>query len=158
MGWTKRQFVEAAFEEIGIASYSFDLMPEQLDSALRRLDAMLATWNARGLRLGYPLPSRPQNSDLDEDTNVPDSANEAIITNLAIRLAPGLGKAVSGETRGIASASYDSLLNSVAMPNEMSFPGTLPSGAGNRRRQSGEFIIGPAAPVLAGGDGEVILE
>lgn len=56
MGWTKRQFVTQAFEEIGLASYVFDLTPEQLDSALRRLDTMIASWNALGIRLGYPLP------------------------------------------------------------------------------------------------------
>jgi len=74
MGYSKRQFVTAAFEEIGLASYVFDLNPEQMESALRRLDAMMADWNAKGIRLGYPLPSSPQNSDLDEQTNVPDSA------------------------------------------------------------------------------------
>ena len=35
MGYSKRQFVAAAFEEIGLASYVFDLQPEQLQSALR---------------------------------------------------------------------------------------------------------------------------
>ena len=48
MGWTKRQFVAQAFEEIGLASYVFDLTPEQLQSALRRLDTMMAAWNALG--------------------------------------------------------------------------------------------------------------
>jgi hypothetical protein len=42
MGYKKRQFISAAFEEIGLASYVFDLQPEQLESALRRLDAMIA--------------------------------------------------------------------------------------------------------------------
>ena len=88
MGWTKRQFIEQAFDEIGLASYAFDLGPEQMQSALRRLDTMLAAWNALGIRLAYPLPSSPQDSDLDEQTNVPDSSNEAIYTNLAIKLAP----------------------------------------------------------------------
>ena len=31
MGWTKREYVEQAFEEIGLASYVFDLTPEQFD-------------------------------------------------------------------------------------------------------------------------------
>ena len=75
MGYTKRQFISAAFEEIGLASYVFDLQPEQLESALRRLDAMMADWNAKGIRLGYPLPSSPQDSSLDEETLVPDSAS-----------------------------------------------------------------------------------
>lgn len=72
MGYSKRQFVAAAFEEIGLASYVFDLQPEQLQSALRRLDAMIADWNGKGIRLGYPLPGSPQYSDLDEPSEVPD--------------------------------------------------------------------------------------
>ena len=40
MGWTKRQFVTQAFEEIGLAAYVFDLQPQQLDSALRKLNAV----------------------------------------------------------------------------------------------------------------------
>ena len=47
MGYTKRQFVTAALEEIGLASYVFDLQPEQLQSALRRLDAMISEWNGK---------------------------------------------------------------------------------------------------------------
>jgi hypothetical protein len=46
MGWTKRQFITQAFEEIGLAAYVFDLTTEQLQSALRRMDAMVAGWNS----------------------------------------------------------------------------------------------------------------
>ena len=74
MAYTKRDIVEQAFEEIGLASYVFDLQPQQLESALRRLDAMMATWNAKGIRLGYPLPSSPADSDLDQEVGVPDNA------------------------------------------------------------------------------------
>ena len=88
MGWTRRQFVEQAFEEIGYASYVYDLEPEQLESAGRRLDAMVASWNGKGIRLGYPLPSSPELASLDTETEVPDYANEAIYTNLAVKLAP----------------------------------------------------------------------
>ena len=59
MSWTKRQFVLSAFEEIGIGSYNFDLSPEMLDMGRKRLDAMMATWNAKGIRLAYPIPSNP---------------------------------------------------------------------------------------------------
>ena len=102
MGYSKRQFVAAAFEEIGLASYAFDLQPQQFESALRRLDAMMASWNALGIRLGYPLPSSPQFSDLDAQSEVPDSANEAIITNLAVKIAPGYGKQVMPDTKATA--------------------------------------------------------
>ena len=59
MAYTKRQFVEAALTEIGLASYVFDLQPEQLEYARRRLDAMMADLNGKGLRLSYPIPSSP---------------------------------------------------------------------------------------------------
>ena len=159
MGWTKRQFIEQAFEEIGLASYVFDLTPEQLDSALRRLDSMMASWNAKGLRLGYPLPSSPTDSDLDEQSGVPDSANEAIYTNLAIRLAPGFGKMVLPEAKANAKAAFDVLMMRAALPLEQQMPGTMPSGAGNKpwRTTSNPFLDPPVDPLLAGQDGPIEL-
>lgn len=156
MGWTKRQFVTQAFEEIGLAAYVFDLNPEQLQSGLRRLDSMMATWNAKGIRLGYPLPSSPQDSDLDEQTNVPDSSNEAIYLNLALRFAPSFGKTPSVDTKATAKAAYDNLLSIAAMPMEMQLPGTLPVGAGNKPWNIDQpFVNPPVDPLLAGQDGEI---
>ena len=157
MGYSKRQFVSAALEEIGLASYAFDMQPQQLESALRRLDAMMADWNAKGIRLGYPIPSSPQDSDLDEQTNVPDSSNEAIYTNLAIKLAPSYGKQVMPDTKATAKESYNTLLSRAAMPMEQQLPSTMPAGAGNKpwRVYDNPFIRPPADPVLAGQDGPI---
>ena len=134
MSYTKRQFVLAAFEEIGKASHVFDLQPEDLQSALKRLDAMIAKWQGQGIKLGYPMPTSPELSDLDTETNAPDSANETIITSLAIRLAPSFGKTVTRETKTTAKQGYDILLAKAAVPPKMNFPMTLPVGAGNRSR------------------------
>lgn len=157
MGWTKREFVTQAFDEIGLASYAFDLTPDQMQSALRRLDTMIAAWNALGIRLGYPLPSNPQDSDLDEQTNVPDSSNEAIYTNLAIKLAPSYGKQVMPDTKMTAKESYNTLLSRAAMPMEQQLPGTMPSGAGNKswRNYDTPFLRRPVDPVIAGQDGVI---
>ena len=157
MGWTKRQFIEQAFDEIGLASYSFDLTPEQVQSALRRLDTMMAAWNALGIRLGYPLPSSPQDSDLDEQTNVPDSSNEAIYTNLGIKLAPSYGKQVMDDTKTTAKESYNTLLSRAAMPMEQQLPSTMPAGSGNKpwRVYDNPFVRPPVDPLLAGGDGQI---
>jgi hypothetical protein len=158
MSYTKRQFVEEAFAELGMANYTFDLQPQQLDTALRRLDAMMATWNAKGIRLGYPLPSSPQDSDLDTETQVPDSANEAIVANLAIRLAPSYGKQVQIDTRTTAKLGYDTLLARATFPLEQQFPRTLPLGAGQKPwRYDTPFMPGPVDPVLAGPDGPIEL-
>lgn len=154
MGYTKRQFVEAAFEEIGLANYTFDLQPEQLQAALRRLDSMMMEWNAQGVRLGYPAPSSPQDSDLDEQTNVPDSAWEAIIANLAVRIAPGYGKTVSPDTKATAKNAYNVLLQRATFPLEKQLPETMPIGQGNKPwRWDNPYVYPPVDPVEAGSDG-----
>jgi len=157
MSYTKRQFVTAAFEEIGLASYVFDLQPQDLQTALRRLDAMMAEWNAKGIRLGYPIPANPQQSELDEETFVPDSANEAIITNLGIRIGPGFGKTVSMDTKIVAKQGYNTLLSRATVPAEQQLPGTMPSGAGNKpwRVYDDPFIRPPIDPADAGPDGPI---
>ena len=154
MGYSKRQFVEAAFEEIGLASYVFDLSPQQIESACRRLDAMMASWNALGIRLGYPLPGSPQITNIDEQTFVPDSAYEAIITNLGVKIAPSYGKTVSVDTKITAKQTYDTLLSRAAMPIEQQLPDTMPEGAGNKPwRYDNPYMQRPVDPVLAGQDG-----
>lgn len=148
---TKRQFVNQAFEEIGLASYVYDLTPEQLNSAVTKLDSMMATWNAKGIRLGYPLVSDPDQSDIESDTFVPDSAFEAITTNLAIRLAPSYGKTVSQDTKAIAKDAFNTLLSRAAVPPEMQLPDAMPLGAGNRL-DANPFTPPPVAQLTAGPD------
>ena len=161
MAYTKRDIVEQAFEEIGLASYVFDLQPQQLDSALRRLDAMMATWNAKGIRLGYPLPSSPADSDLDQEIGAPDSAIEAMYLNLAIRISGGFGKTVSPDTRNAARRAYNEIVANSAMPIEMQIGNeTIPSGAGNKgwRYYNDPFLRAPQDPLTVGPDGILDLE
>lgn len=159
MGWTKRQFIEQAFDEIGLASYAYDLSPDELQSALRVMDSMLANWNGRGIRIGYPLSGTPGSSNIDINSGVPDSANEAIYASLALRIAPSFGKVVSMETRQGATSGYNTLLSRATMPNEMQFPGTMPSGSGNKpwRLNRDPFIKNPVDPVDVGPDGTLDL-
>jgi len=154
MGYSKRQFVEASLEEIGLASYVFDLSPQQVESAVRRLDAQMASWNALGIRVGYPLPGSPQDTGLDDETNVPDAAYEAIITNLGIKLAPSYGKTVSPDTKATAKRTYDTLLSRAAMPMEMQLPASMPRGAGAKAYDD-PFVDTPEEPILAGRDGQL---
>jgi hypothetical protein len=155
MSYTCRQFVEAAFAEIGLGSAVIDLQPEDLQYGLQRLDAMMATWNALGIRLGYPIPLSPMSNDLDALTGVPDSANEGIITNLAIRIGPKYGKVISEDTKKLASSSYDVLMIRSAMPSEYQFSALMPRGAGNKTRTYDNYMPNPNDPVKSGGDGAI---
>ncbi len=129
MSYTKGELVHQALNEIGIADYDFDIGAEQTESAMRRMDNMLAMWDTKGIKLGYPVAFDANGSTLDQNSNVPDSAVEAITTNLAIRIAPSYGKVVSIETKAIAKESLDVLFNLFATPPEMQLP-SMPKGAG----------------------------
>lgn len=153
MGWTKRQFIEAAFEEIGYSSYLYDIDTDQLQLAARRLDSLMATYNTKGIRIGYNMSSDPNNIDLDADTNVPDSANEAIFLNLAIRVAPTVGKTVSVETKTSARTAYLTLLSNFMEHGEKQFQENTPAGAGNKpwiRRDP--FLPDPKNKITVGKD------
>jgi hypothetical protein len=156
MSWTKRQLVVQAFEEIGYASYAYDLQPEQLQAGLRNLEAMMGTWNGLGIRLGYPLTQNPDSADLDVSSNLPDSANEAVYANLAVRIAPKVGKTVSVELNRTARDGYKVLLSRASFPQEQQLPHTMPAGAGNKPwRQDQPFLPGPEESLDAGTDGPI---
>lgn len=153
MSWTKRQIVSEAFAELALASNDFDIQPEEQQTALRRLDTLMATWEARGVRAGYRFPASLADSDLDADSGLPDSAIEAAYLNLAIRLAAMFGKTITPDTKKAARDAFDPLLKACAQPIEQQLPGTLPRGAGNKpwRTTRQNFFPNPE-PLILGTD------
>lgn len=153
MSYSKNQLVQAALTELTLSSYTFDLTIDQMTQALIRLDSMLSEWNGRGIRLGYPISPDPANIDGTADSNIPDWAYEAVITNLAMRLGPSFGKAPNLVTMATARHSLNTLLARAALPKEMQL-NTLPAGAGAKRID--DPFISPAAPPLdVGQDSEL---
>lgn len=160
MAWTKRQLISQAYEEIGLADYVFDLSPEQLQSACRRMDAMVAQWDAYGVRINYPISDSPTTADLDADTGTPGYCIEALYMNLAIRLGASMGKNMSPDTRANAKSAYLSMLDAVvAPPDELQYPSTMPRGQGKKPwATGGPYYLPQAAPLDAGTDGEITFE
>lgn len=146
----------SAFSSIGLASYVFDLQPGHLEDAMRTLDSMMAAWNAEGLRLSYPIPSSPESSDLDQETTVPDSANEAIIMNLGIRLAAQFGKTISPDLKTVAKQAKAILLSRSTQAIEKQYPETLPLGAGNKQYLNDRVFYPPPEDKVAVGDDDLL--
>lgn len=161
MGWTKKQLVEQAFIEIGKNPSIFNIDPDDMQSALRTLDSMMASWNNRGIRIGYALPSSPDSSELDSDSGLPDWANEAVYLTLAVRLAPSIGKTPTQQTLLAARTAFATLPNRSAFPPEQQFRAGLPSGAGNKpeRTPNYTFLPPPVDALTAGqADNEITFE
>jgi hypothetical protein len=155
---TKRQLITDAFRFIGLAPVVYDLTAEQLDGARRSLDSMMATWNAKGIRVGFPISLNPDSGDLDEETRLPDGCREAVFMELGKRLAPTFGKMITPDQKCSARDAYQSMLAQLAQVPSMQLPRGVPLGAGVRHPIGRPpFSPEPSYPILTGNDGELDL-
>lgn len=149
--YTKKQLIEKAFRAIGLGS-AFNVGPEEMQDALDDLDSMMAAWAGIGLHLGYLMPTNPQDSSTGDASGLPDAANETVILNLGIKLAPGYGKMVAPETKASARAGYLTLLRKAVQPIEQQMPNTMPRGAGSKPwRSTTPFFPTPQSTLDADG-------
>lgn len=116
---TKKDIINLAFEEIGIAYYNFDIQPEQYISALKRLDSMMSVWQSKGLELDYLLSDPITGSSLEDEAILSDKAIKPVYSNLALDLCPMFGKNPSLINIKNANLSYKNLINTSVSSNEV---------------------------------------
>ena len=109
--YTKREVIQQAYAELGIASYEFDISPEEMQAGLRLLGLQMAEWNIHGIRISYQA-----GDDIADQAGVPDWAVNALYLALAIRLAPSFGKTPSAETKAAKAAAYRTLMAKMVIP------------------------------------------
>ncbi|WP_412021536.1 packaged DNA stabilization gp4 family protein [Burkholderia cepacia] len=151
---TKQELVEGAYEEIALAGYVFDLEPEELETGLRRCDRLGAEWDAMGIRIGYNIADS-DGSSLDDESGVPDWAQNAFITNLALSIAPTIGKQVSPQTMMAARRGMRALLIGNYEIPQMQMPRQMPIGTGNRRNTKTQVFFATKERVTTTHDAEL---
>lgn len=132
MAKTKGEIVTAALTEIGIADFEFDATTAEGLEGVDRLDTMIAYWSSININIPYNFAGA-----VGEDSGLPTSSYEAVITNLAIRLAPSYGKQPAQQVLAAAKAGLTALLGESAKPLERQL-GFLPFGAGHK---SSDWIL-----------------
>ena len=136
-GVPKRTLIDLAYEDCGLAGYEFERTADEVQSALRKLNALMAEWPWSGL--GYVLPHHGE-GDAAEPSGVDPAFSQAVAMQLALRLASAMGKSLSPEQRAAMSRSRHLAMSSLAgIPAVALQPGT-PRGQGNRRRSA---LFGP---------------
>lgn len=157
MSWTKRQIIEEAFGELALAGYDFDLQPEELQFALRRLDTMMATWSSLGISIGYSMSPDQDGSSLDDASGIAAFATEAAFMNLACKIAAGKGKSLPQSTKTNAKQAYDALILTLAknQVQEQQYAAGTPLGQGRKPwRNVNPFVPAPnRGPLQTGIDG-----
>jgi hypothetical protein len=132
MGWTKQQIIEQAFGELALAGHVFDLDADTLESALRELDTMMAEWSGLGISIGYLLPATPDDSNIGDDSGIPNESVRSVYMNLASQLAASRGKTLTAQTLATAQRGYNILLGTAVTPTSGQCSGLPRIGAGNK--------------------------
>lgn len=128
---SKAQLLDLIFEELGRAGYEFDRTPGEEISALRKVDAMLAQWAAEGIVLNYNFPAIFGQGLPTDDLGIPDSAIDTVAAWAAFRVAPGMGKTISPETRKAMADGKAFLRAETAKIPSMRLPRNTARGSGN---------------------------
>ena len=142
---TAAQVCKAILQEIVVQASEADLEADELQDTIFAMNNYMTAQDANGISLGYTVVN-----DLSDQITVPAGALQGIIANVAIIVAPQFGATV---TQGLLVKASDGLramrkLGITLSP--MSFPNTLPIGAGNEGDQfdRDHFFPGPDESVL----------
>ena len=129
MSWTKKQLIDAAFTEIGLQNYAYDMEPEDSQSAITTMDAMIAGWN---LNLGYIMSGSPSTSNPNSASGLPIWANEGVYLNLAVAICSRYGKIASRELVVNAKKALSAVQTKCATIPVNQWDKRLPVGQGNK--------------------------
>jgi hypothetical protein len=78
--------INRALRLLGVLDVAESPAAEDSQTAIQALNSMVQRWEANGLAVGWANVSAP-----DDTLPVPDEAQEAVIYNLAVRIAPEYG-------------------------------------------------------------------
>lgn len=130
---TKVDRINSAYSQLRISGLTVQPSPEDMVTALDRLENMMAEWESRNVCLNYIFEAEPDPNSL---TGVDRAFYQAIDTNLAIRLVPDFNKDVSPVLFQQASQSYSNASARVASDNarQVRYPHRMPRGSANTLR------------------------
>jgi hypothetical protein len=130
---TKGDILQMAREALATAGYDFEATPEEDQSQLRQLDAMMAEWeDNEGIVLGFNYAGNGYGA-INEDSGIPRGCLKAVAVSLALVIAPTMGKSMAAEAKTALARSMSTLrAKYCAIPPMQMGRGTI-RGAGNRR-------------------------
>lgn len=138
---TKRTIAMMAFEDAALPGYEFEASAEEIVSIIRRLDALMRTLEAAGIRLGYNFPTAIGNSDPNDESGIPDYAVLGISGRLAQDFAPGLAKRMTPDQRRKQAEAWNVITANTCVVPETRLPRSTPRGSGSHWNAWFPFVL-----------------
>jgi hypothetical protein len=141
---TKGDLVLAALRKLGVASNATltDVEPQSMEDGVNDLEMMMAEWLggdiSRGINVGYIFADADVAPVPGEDHGLSNNAINAVIFNLACRIAPDYGLEATPKLITTARYGKERLIKLSAMDRAKAakcgsgYPHRMPIGSGNR--------------------------
>jgi hypothetical protein len=146
---TRATILSRAFARLAIADYIYATTAEERADARLTLDAMLEEWAESGVDLGHTPSDGTENDAVVMTT--PAWADQAIWSNLAVRLAPDFGKTPAPALIKDARRGYDLASGKTQVIPTALLARTSLRGGGDRCRR---YL--PERDVIVDGDAIVV--
>lgn len=157
MAETASSIITDALFDLGVAGQGEPIVAEDMAIAIRFLNRMMSSFDARGISLGYTVITGPTDS-----VTISDGAVDGVIANLAVRLAPQFDIVISQELAIAATDGYKAMLNIAVTVEPTQMPCTMPIGSGNEDFNNtvgnDKFYPCPEDTTLTEGGGNIQLE
>ena len=152
---TVRDIIVDALEDLVVQADEAPIEPSEAKAAIRALNRMMAEYATKGINIGYTIVD-----SLDDEITVPLGAMDAIVANLAIRLAPKYKAVATPELTKAASDGEDALYRLDTDIPETQYPETLAIGSGNTQYGDWDDVFYPdqSSTILAEQGGSIGLE
>jgi hypothetical protein len=122
---TASEVITAALGQTLTRAGDIPLEANETAQGIFQLNNMMASWS---LALGYTKVT-----SMSDTITTPDYAIDAMVQNLAIRIAPSFGGMVDADLRENARQSKKDMLRQAVRIGPAKMPSTLPRGTGNNR-------------------------
>lgn len=126
MAETASTVIRDALQEILVQASEQPITAAEGQDAMRLLNRMMAAWKSDGIDLSYTAVD-----SLNDSITVVDGAIDAIVLNLAIKLAPQYDRPVSQALYMNAQNAMNAVRKIAVTITDTQFPATLPYGSGN---------------------------
>ena len=144
-----------ALQEILVQATEQPIESNEAQNAIRYLNRMMSAWQGEGINLGYtPITS------MGDLVTIPETANEGVVFNLALKLAPQYDIQITPQQFQNAKEAKQAIMNVTIEIGGAPYPSTLPIGSGNEYPgwNNVHFYDEEQAGILAETTGQIVQE
>lgn len=145
--------VTRAFSIAKIKKGNIDIEDEEMAIGIDTYNDIITQFNIDGISLGATIVN-----DKDDETDIPDWAQDMIKTQIAIRILDEFNRPLTVVMSERADRALRAVMRKVSEQRGSAFPNTLPIGTGNYRFRTNTFFPDRDCGDITGGNNDFMLD